>query len=93
MLHRLRRMSLGERERQANRMGMLELVKPEGLGGLKVLVQEKNTGVDDIGQLAPDSSSVNAANVPLLGPNHIHLAAGRYPHTEWDPGDLWPFNQ
>ena len=93
MLHRLRRMSLGERERQANRMGMLELVKPEGLGGLKVLVQEKNTGVADIGQLAPDSSSVNAANVPLLGPNHIHLAAGRYPHTEWDPGDLWPFNQ
>ena len=93
MLHRLRRMSLGERERQANRMGMLELVRPEGLGGLKVLVQEKNTGVDDIGQLAPDSSSVNAANVPLLGPNHIHLAAGRYPHTEWDPGDLWPFNQ
>ena len=46
-------MSLSERERQANRMGMLELVKPEGLGGFKVLVQEKNTGVDDIGQTRP----------------------------------------
>ena len=93
MLHALRRMSLGERERQANRMGMLELVKPEGLGGLKVLIQEKNAGVDNIGQIAPETSSVNAANFPLLGPNHIHLAAGRYPHTEWDPGDLWPFSQ
>ena len=93
MLQRLRHMSLNERERQANRMGMLELVKPEGLGGLKVLVQEQNTGVDNIGQLAPEMSAVNAADVPLLGPNHINLAAGRYPHTEWEPGNLWPFDQ
>ena len=93
ILHRLRRLSLGERERQANRMGMLELVKPEGLGGFNVLVQEKNTGVDDIGQIAPDPSVVSTGDVPLLGPNHINLASGRYPHAAWEPGDLWPFDK
>ena len=93
LLHRRRRMTLGERERQTNRVGMLELVKPEGLGGFNVLVQEKNTGVDDIRQIAPDPSVVSATDVPLLSPDHIPLAAGRYPHTEWEPGNLWPFDQ
>ena len=93
MLHHLRGTDLGERERQANRMGMLELARPEGLGGFKVLVQEKNTGVDHMGQIAPDPSVVSTGDVPLLGPNHINLAAGRYPHAAWEPGELWPFDQ
>lgn len=93
MLYHLRGMDLGERERQANRMGMLELARPEGLGGFKVLVQEKNMGIDHMGQIAPDPSVVSTGDVPLLGPNHINLAAGRYPHAAWEPGELWPFDQ
>ena len=93
MLHRLRRMSLSERERQANRMGMFELVKPEGLGGLKVLVQEKNADVDDIGQIAPIPDSIQSTDLPLLGPAHVNLMDARYPHLAWEPGSLWPFEK
>ncbi|MDA1348093.1 MAG: SAM-dependent methyltransferase, partial [Chloroflexi bacterium] len=58
MLDRLRRMDLGERERQANRLGMLELVKSPGLGNFKVLVQEKNTGVSDLAELFSEPSAL-----------------------------------
>ena len=93
MLYQLRRMNLDERERQANRMGLLELVKPEGLGGFNVLVQEKNTGVDDIDQIAPLPDSNESTDLPLLGPGHVNLMDARYPHLAWEPGSLWPFEE
>ena len=91
MLGRLRRIDLTEPERQANRMGMLELVKSPGLGDFKVLVQEKNTGVSDAAELAPGPSSADAREVPLLRPEHMKLMESRYPHLAWEPPeDLWP---
>ncbi len=82
-------------ERQANIMGLLELVKPDGLGGFRVLVQEKGTGIGDARQLAPDEAllgRVRESPVPLLGREHVPLMAGRYPHLEWQPPEeLWPF--
>ncbi len=84
-------------ERQANIMGMLELVKPDGLGGFKVLIQEKGTGIGDVGQLAPGEAlleRVRRSPVPLLGREHVPLMAGRYPHLEWQPPEeLWPFGE
>jgi SAM-dependent MidA family methyltransferase len=95
-LDRWRRMLGGEgltqRERDANTMGMLDLVRPEGLGGFKVLVQEKGTGIEDVGRLlAPEALRPGDLPVPLLGPEHLSLIEARYPHAAWDPADLWPW--
>jgi SAM-dependent MidA family methyltransferase len=92
MLDRLRRMDLGERERQANRLGMLELVKSPGLGDFKVVVQEKNTGASNLAELLPETSTLEATEVPLLSTDHMKLMESRYPHLAWEPEDLWPFS-
>jgi len=80
---------LTQQERDANRMGMLDLVRLEGLGGFKVLVQEKGTGITDADRLSPASD--RELPLPLLGPDHLALMEARYPHAAWDPEDLWPW--
>ena len=92
MLDKLRRMDLDERERQANRLGMLELVKSPGLGDFKVLVQEKNTGVSDLVELLPETSAIETTEIPLLSPDHMKLMESRYPHLAWELENLWPFS-
>ena len=93
MRHRLRGNRLSPRQRDANMMAMLELVKPDGLGGFKVLIQERGTGVEDVAQLTPRETLKRAIEVPLLGPDHIPLMEGRYPHLASDVEDLWPFSE
>ena len=65
-------------------MGLRELSKPGGLGGFKVLVQEKGTGVAELSALAPPRGSVSDLPVPVLRQDHIALMEGRYPHLGWD---------
>ncbi len=92
-LRTLRTEPLTQRERDANMMAMRELVEPDGFGGFKVLVQEKGTGVTDIGQLFPLMSTADGAGpfpVPLLGREHLPLIDGRYPHAGWQMEELWP---
>lgn len=93
MHQKVRGLGLSDRERNANTMAMLELVKPEGLGGFKVHVQERGSGVTGLDQLTPAEPAPGQLDVPLLGPRHMPLMEGRYPHLEWDPGDLWPFGR
>ena len=93
MLRQLRAKRLSQRQRDANVMAMLELVRPGGLGAFKVLIQERATVVEDVAQLAPSNASEAAADVPLLGPEHIPLMEGRYPHMASGIEDLWPFNE
>ena len=93
MLERLRKMELGQRARQANMMAMLELVKEEGLGGFKVLIQERATGVNHLSQLMPTHRDTHDLDVPLLGPHDLQLMEARYPHLAWEPGGLWPFEE
>ena len=85
MLERLRTEEHTQQARQANMMGMRELVKPEGLGGFKVLVQEKDTGIKDPSELAPRDDKLP---VPLLQADHVPLMEGRYPHAAWEPPDF-----
>ena len=92
MLEQLRARKLSQRERDANMMAMLELVKPEGLGGFRVLIQERATGVKDLSQVA-STTSTGDLDVPLLRPDHVPLMEGRYPHLAWEPEDLWPFGE
>jgi SAM-dependent MidA family methyltransferase len=84
----LRARSLNQHELQANMMGMLELVKPDGFGNFKVLVQEKGTGIADIGEVTKETSP---PDVPLLKLDHTPLSEGRYPHLSWEMDSLWPF--
>ena len=90
LLDDLRRRTLSQRERDANRAAMLELLKPEGLGGFKVLIQERRTGVEELSRLAPEGPSVGDDSAPLLGPEHTALLEGRYPHLAMDFEELWP---
>lgn len=88
-LAELGRMGLSAREVVANRFGMLELVRPEGMGRFKVLVQGKNVPRDDLWGVtgAPPPQNVP---VPLLARRHMPLFLGRYPGEAlaWD--HLWP---
>ncbi|MDP6102317.1 MAG: SAM-dependent methyltransferase [Dehalococcoidia bacterium] len=93
-------MELFQRERDANRMGMLELVKEGEMGDFKVLAQAK--GLEhDLSLLGFDSKSSLKGRerfkvdktlppVPLLSTEHIDLMAGRYPHLSWEWEALWP---
>jgi SAM-dependent MidA family methyltransferase len=93
-------MELFQRERDANRMGMLELVKEGEMGDFKVLAQAK--GLEhDLSLLGFDSKSSLRGRerfkvgktlppVPLLSTEHIDLMAGRYPHLSWEWEALWP---
>ena len=95
-LQRLRTEKLSQREGYANMMAMRELARPDGLGGFKVLVQEKSTGVTALSQLAPPCEvrqQIECLPVPLLRPDHVQLMEARYPHLAWDVDEPWPRNE
>lgn len=91
MMESLREKQLSNQQRESNMMAMIELTKAEGLGGFKVLVQERGTGVTNFNELVP-TTPFGGSVVPLLRSDHMNLIEGRYPHLGWDPQDLWPFN-
>lgn len=91
-------MELSQRARDANRMGMLELAKPGGMGDFRVLAQARGLedGVELLGFSArsplrvgtPDERKLPPA--PLLSTEHLDLMAGRYPHLAWEWEGMWP---
>ena len=94
MLRQLRSAEMSQYERNANMMGLRELVKPDGLGDFKVLVQEKGTGVTAAGELRPpdellEKLELPKLELPLLTSRHMPLMEGRYPHTAWETPALW----
>lgn len=91
-LGQLRSMRLNELEKQANRVGMMELVRSPGLGDFKVMIQEKNTGVTDPDKLSANQHNMSELPLPLLGTHHVNLMESRYPHLTWTPQSYqWPF--
>ena len=78
----IRERPLSQPVRDANLMAMRELVKPDGLGAFKVLVQEKDTGVTEPEQLLPAPTELAA---PLLRTEHAALMAAKYPHLAFEP--------
>ena len=93
-LQRLRSEDLGQRERDANMMGMRDLIRPDGLGRFRVLLQEKDTGVADPGliQARLDESEFDGLPLPLLRSDHAPLLEGRYPQTTWLIDDPFSFS-
>ena len=94
-------MALTQRERDSNRMGMLDLVKAGGMGDFKVLAQAKGlrqgvalAGFSPGGALSGrERTAGELPPTPLLSSEHLDLMAGRYPHLSWEWEDLWPFGQ
>ena len=91
--------SLSQRELDANRMAMLELVKPGEMGDFKVLAQSKGlpTGTQLHG-FNPDNplrhglpNNKALPDTPLLSKDHLGLMSARYPHLAWDWEAMWPF--
>ena len=82
MIADVRERLLSHAVRDSNLMAMRELVKPDGLGAFKVLVQEKDTGVTEPEQLLPAPSKLTT---PLLRREHAALMAAKYPHLAFEP--------
>ena len=83
-LERMRREPMPESRRMANLMAMRELVKPDGLGGFKVLVQAKG----DVAAERLDEAGPISEELPLLTEEHARLLEGRYPHLAWQSDDF-----
>jgi len=90
---------LPQRERDANRMGMLELVKDGEMGDFKVCAQAKDFDYDtklfgfDTDSPLRMSKDKNFPPLPLLSAEHLDLMAGSYPHLSWEWEDMWPFRK
>ena len=88
---------LGQRERDANRMAMLELARPGGMGDFKVLIQSKNvaspaiTGVH--GASTQWKERLAGLSLPLLDADHLSLMEARYPHMAQSWEEAWPWSQ
>jgi SAM-dependent MidA family methyltransferase len=78
---------LPQSQHQANTMAMRALLRPEGLGGFRVLVQAKGAPAADLACLGRDRRSLESLRrrlpelkPPLLGEGHVDLMAARFPH-------------
>ena len=90
---RLREHELSPRQMQANRTGIMDLVRPGGLGHFKVIVQGKNVDRPALWGLQPSPEClalVEGLPVPLLTGHHISLPDGRYPSGETEFEAFWP---
>ena len=70
---------MSPRDVRANAMAMRDLVDPVGLGGFKVLIQEKGTGLGNVERLLPSPERVEQLPMPLLRTDHVPLYEGGYP--------------
>ena len=98
MQQRLRRLDLPQKKAQANRAGMVDLVRPGGLGDFKVLAQGKNVGKPELWGFGQSSAAngevqdlVNDIPVPLLTGQNLSLPQGLNigGETEFDLGKLF----
>ncbi len=82
----MNRKRLDYQEYLANRFAMLELVRPEGMGNFKVLIQGKGTDVMSLYGFIINNEKMrelkarsDELNVPLLTREHVPLLAAKYP--------------
>ena len=88
---RLPALGPSQQQRDANRMGMLQLARPEGMGDFKVLIQGKNAPSAPLWGRRPDSelqSLIERLHPPLLTYSHMPLLLGNYPYYGADSLDI-----
>ena len=81
---RLRERDMSPREVRVNATALRGLVDPDGLGGFKVLIQGKGTGMGDVERLFPSQERVEQLPMPLLRTDHVPLYEGGYPSEMWE---------
>lgn len=97
LLDSLHGMGLDQRRMDANRMAMLDLVRPDGMGDFKALAQGK--GLPEDLRLAGFEAEGEARaagalpRAPLLSEDHMELMTARYPHLGQQFEHLWPFGK
>ena len=90
---RLPALGLTQPQRDANRMGMLQLIRPGGMGDFKVLVQARDVPDARLWGLQPSRELEELAqrlDPPLLTDRHVPLLQGRYPFYGTDVMDFGP---
>ena len=86
-------LGLPQHQADANRAGMVDLVRAGGLGDFKVLVQSKNVEAAGLWGLEPSDQALELADclpVPLLAAQHLNLLSGRYSPPQIDFEEYWP---
>ena len=81
---KLRNRDMSARDVRANAMGMRDLADPDGLGGFKVLIQEKGIRLGEAEVLFPSPKYVEKLPIPLLRTDHVPLYEGTYPTHTWE---------
>ena len=74
MLASLRESDIERAAKAANLRAMGELAKPDGLGGFRVLVQERKSGIRRSEDLLPRSERVAGLRAPLMTEKHLYYA-------------------
>ena len=97
LLDSLHGMGLDQRRMDANRMAMLDLVRPDGMGDFKALAQGKGLPEDLrlAGFAAEGEARITSSlpPAPLLSEDHMELMTARYPHLGLQFEHLWPFGK
>jgi SAM-dependent MidA family methyltransferase len=91
---RLIPLELPRRQFLANNVGMLDLARPGGLGGFRVLAQGKKVGHPALWGFEASERAIAIARespVPLLREDHLPLLEARYPHVGMELEGSWPF--
>ena len=86
-------LGLPQHQADANRAGMVDLVRAGGLGDFKVLVQSKNVEASGLWGLEPSDQALELSEglpVPLLAAQHLNLLSGRYSPPQIDFEEYWP---
>ena len=90
MADRLALIGLSAPESRANQYGLDKLTRPDGLGGFRVLMQEKGTGVTTLEGIWPSPDDLTELpDPPILGAGHMRLAEGGYPSFSLELDSLW----
>ncbi|MFH1650849.1 MAG: SAM-dependent methyltransferase [Chloroflexota bacterium] len=88
-------MGLSNPEYLANRYAMLELVREEGMGGFRVLLQSREAPAIPLYGKVPEKKSQtrkaakSSLPVPLLDREHLPLFLGKYPQYQGISDDVW----
>lgn len=86
----LRRSEYVPQEKEANLFGMRDLIRPDGLGAFKVLIQYKGADLGGRDPL-PTGIPLSEQHPPVLNDRHLELALARYPDSLSGFQSLWPW--
>ena len=64
----------------SNLVGLRQLLRDDGFGIFKVLIQYSGQESDSLGDILPDEATSNGYPVPMLTDKHADYLSSKYPH-------------